>query len=275
MCPCLAHALQVFHRLRDRGVVGIGWANVRGMLVFDSRAGIRCRSILSAEPRYRAWSLGWASPISFSLIYLFLLLQSLDTACGIEFEVYGIAWSTECIKMGMWWWVFPHPYIKTTSRCIPYLLPEKAKATDNTLWVSSCLHLHICVFCPLENDLRCAQKWEIQTKGFWIFYPSLSFYDLKFFPLHSLQERRGVLFLPTSDVYVRSFLYILYTLIKLYCTKALSDPASSLAPDWILSPLEAKNPSILSFSNNLSLSLWTDSAVSYPNVRECFILHFI
>ena len=25
-----------------------------------------------------------------------------------------------------------------------------------------------------------------------------------------------------------------YTVIKLYCTKALSDPASSLAPDWIL-----------------------------------------
>ena len=33
---------------------------------------------------------------------------------------------------------------------------------------------------------------------------------------------------------VRSFLYPFYTLIKLYCTKALSDQASSLAPDWIL-----------------------------------------
>ena len=42
---------------------------------------------------------------------------------------------------------------------------------------------------------------------------------------------KGVLFLPTSDVYVRSFLYLLYALIKLYYTKALSDPASSLAPD--------------------------------------------
>ena len=37
--------------------------------------------------------------------------------------------------------------------------------------------------------------------------------------------------LPPSDAYVRSFLYLLYTLIKLYYTKALSDPASSLAPD--------------------------------------------
>ena len=42
---------------------------------------------------------------------------------------------------------------------------------------------------------------------------------------------KWVLFLPPSDAYVRSFLYLLYTLIKLYYTKALSDRASSLAPD--------------------------------------------
>ena len=42
---------------------------------------------------------------------------------------------------------------------------------------------------------------------------------------------KGALFLHPSDVYVRSFLYLLYTLIKLYYTKALSDQASSLAPD--------------------------------------------
>ena len=42
---------------------------------------------------------------------------------------------------------------------------------------------------------------------------------------------KGVLFLPPSDVYVRSFLYLLYTLIKLYYTKGLGDQASSLAPD--------------------------------------------
>ena len=45
---------------------------------------------------------------------------------------------------------------------------------------------------------------------------------------------KGVLFLPPSDAYVRSFLYLIYTLIKLYYTKAVSDQASSLAPDWIL-----------------------------------------
>ena len=43
---------------------------------------------------------------------------------------------------------------------------------------------------------------------------------------------KWVLFLPPSDAYVRRFLYLLYTsLIKLYYTKALSDQASSLAPD--------------------------------------------
>ena len=46
-----------------------------------------------------------------------------------------------------------------------------------------------------------------------------------------LKTKRGVLFLPPSDAYVRSFLYLLYTLIKLYYTKALSDQASSLALD--------------------------------------------
>ena len=42
---------------------------------------------------------------------------------------------------------------------------------------------------------------------------------------------KQVLFLPPSDAYVRSFLYLLYTLINLYYTKALSDQASSLALD--------------------------------------------
>ena len=41
----------------------------------------------------------------------------------------------------------------------------------------------------------------------------------------------GVLFLPPSDAYVRSFLYLFYILIRLYYTKALSDQASFLAPD--------------------------------------------
>ena len=42
---------------------------------------------------------------------------------------------------------------------------------------------------------------------------------------------KWVLSLPPSDAYVRSFLYLLYTLIKLYYTTALSDQALSLALD--------------------------------------------
>ena len=42
---------------------------------------------------------------------------------------------------------------------------------------------------------------------------------------------KGALFLPPSDVYVRSFLYPFYTLIKLYYAKALSNQALSLALD--------------------------------------------
>ena len=49
-----------------------------------------------------------------------------------------------------------------------------------------------------------------------------------------LKTSRRVLFLPPSDAYVRSFLYLLYTLIKLYYAKALSNQASSLALDWLL-----------------------------------------
>ena len=45
---------------------------------------------------------------------------------------------------------------------------------------------------------------------------------------------KGILFLPPSNAYVRSFLYLLYILIKLYYTKALSDQASSLDLDGIL-----------------------------------------
>ena len=63
---------------------------------------------------------------------------------------------------------------------------------------------------------------------------------------------KGVLFLPPSDVYVRSFLYLLYTLIKLYCIKALSDQASSLALDWIL--LWGPRIPALWFNNNLARS---------------------
>ena len=62
----------------------------------------------------------------------------------------------------------------------------------------------------------------------------LSLIDCQWLCNIQLKTSRGVLFLPLSDAYVRSFLYLVYTLIKLYYTKGLSDQASSLAPCWNL-----------------------------------------
>ena len=74
----------------------------------------------------------------------------------------------------------------------------------------------------------------------WVIWCHSKFYHIPFFSLtdcewlYNIQlKTRGGALLPPSDAYVRSFLYLLYTLIKRYYTKALSDPASSLAPDWI------------------------------------------
>ena len=47
--------------------------------------------------------------------------------------------------------------------------------------------------------------------------------------------------MPPSDAYVRSFLYLLYTLIKLYYTKAQRSSLVS-GPGLNSSPPEAKNP---------------------------------
>ena len=56
-----------------------------------------------------------------------------------------------------------------------------------------------------------------------------------------------MLFLPPSDAYVRSFLYLLYTLIKLYYT---SSERSSLVsgPRLNSSPAKTKNPSVFACS---------------------------
>ena len=73
--------------------------------------------------------------------------------------------------------------------------------------------------------------------------------------LHNIQLKTSsrVLFLPASDAYVRSFL-----LSPLYFNKTLlhkSSERSSLVygPGLNSSHPEAKNPGVLSFSNNLSL----------------------
>ena len=77
----------------------------------------------------------------------------------------------------------------------------------------------------------------------------------------TVNTSKGVLFLPPSEAYVRSFLYLLYTLIKLYYTKALSDQASSLAPDWIPLLRKPRIPtsflgSATTFHFALKVALW-------------------
>ena len=70
--------------------------------------------------------------------------------------------------------------------------------------------------------------WVRGLMTFWVLSHSfLSLTDCWWLNNIQLKTNRGVLFLPPSDAYIRSFLYLLYTLIKLYYTKALSDQASS------------------------------------------------
>ena len=81
-------------------------------------------------------------------------------------------------------------------------------------------------------------KYILWVRGlvpFWVLRHSfLSLTDCWWLYNIQLKTSSGVLFLPLSDAYVRSFPFLLYTSIKLYYTKALSNQASSLAPDWIL-----------------------------------------
>ena len=105
--------------------------------------------------------------------------------------------------------------------------------------------------------------WVRGLVPFWVWRHSfLSLTDCWWLYNIQLKTSRGVLFLPPSDAYVRSSLYLLYTLIKLYYTKARSDQASSLAPDWILL---LWGPRILAswFNNNLS-ELCIQMLISFP-----------
>ena len=77
---------------------------------------------------------------------------------------------------------------------------------------------------------------------------------------------KGTLFLSSFNVYFRNFPYTFYTLIKLYYTKALSDLASSLAPDQ--NPLQRPRIPDLLTAHGCNLSgfslpeYW--SGLSYP-----------
>ena len=110
---------------------------------------------------------------------------------------------------------------------------------------------------------------------FWVLRHSfLSLTDCWWLYNIQLKTSRGVLFLPPSDACVRSSLYLFYTLIKLYYTKALSDQALSVAPDWILL---LRGPRILGlwFNNHLSEALRsaTPQDTNKGTVRTCSARH--
>ena len=64
---------------------------------------------------------------------------------------------------------------------------------------------------------------------------AISFSSANFSSSRLVATSKGALFLSPSDVYVRSFLGLFYTLIKLYYTKTWSVQTSSLAPTDFLS----------------------------------------
>ena len=78
--------------------------------------------------------------------------------------------------------------------------------------------------------------------------------------------QQGALFLPPSGVYVRSFVYLFYTLIKL---SHKSSERSSLVtgPRLNSSPPEAKNPSVF---QRLSKNLSSSSVVPFPSCLQSF-----
>ena len=93
-------------------------------------------------------------------------------------------------------------------------------------WVLFLLWLHPFILSGVISQLISSSILGTYQPGEFPFqYPI----NLPFHTIHGTSKK--VLFLPPSDAYVRSFFYLLYTLIKLYYTKALSDQALSLAPD--------------------------------------------
>jgi len=61
---------------------------------------------------------------------------------------------------------------------------------------------------------------------------------------------KWVLFLPPSDAYVRSFLYLLYTLIKTLLHKSSERSSLVSGPGLNSSPLGPKNPGVFAWFNN-------------------------
>ena len=84
------------------------------------------------------------------------------------------------------------------------------------------LHFHFSLLCIGEgngNPLQCSCLENPRDGGAWwaAVYGVTQIYNTPYNNIQ-LKTSRGVLFLPLSDAYVRSFLCLLYTLIKLYYT---------------------------------------------------------
>ena len=189
----LAHAMQDFQRLKDRGVVYKSCAVHEEKLSFwraEHGSGVDPFSQLNVDT---GLGLCWTAPAtSFSLICLFLLMLSSHTACKILDEDPWYPLKQNMYRGGFkeqkpthLGGFFSPLILETGSRWIPSLLPENTK-TSEIVFVSSCLHLHMYVFDPPKNDLRCAQKWQkcrpIDSENS---IPSLCLHYLKSFPLSS------------------------------------------------------------------------------------------
>ena len=111
--------------------------------------------------------------------------------------------------------------------------------------------------------------WVRGLEPFWVLrHCFLSLTDCWWLYNIQLKTGRGALILPPSDAYVRSFLYLLYALIKLYYTKALSDQASSLAPDWILLLRRPRIPASFHSATTFQNQRYTD----FTSQELCFFL---
>ena len=113
------------------------------------------------------------------------------------------------------------------------------------------------------------KRWQEYTEELYKkdLYNLQAFFGLYNFIVNTIKR---VLFLPPSDAYVRSFVYLLYTLIKLYYTKALSYQALSLAPDWILL---LREPRILVYSRDSTTTFHLSLlAVLWNSAFRCLYL---
>ena len=77
---------------------------------------------------------------------------------------------------------------------------------------------------------------------------------------------KRVLFLPSLDVYVRSFLYLFYTLIKLYYTHTHTHTHASLKESLL--KLRTQKPSQNSEWHRTFLFLHTNYLIHFPKVQK-------